>query len=283
MRAFVLLAALAACDSDSSSTLDAAGSGSDASATDDGMTPDTPVTAPLCQRPGLAFCEDFEALAAGAVSNATSTAWDIETSAGSLAIDSAHARGAKALKVSTTGNGRARLVKTGLALANNSAWGVMHAWVTAFPTAPDYAHYSLVELAGTGNPSAIRPIGGQYIPTFGPNNPAGAFWGVGSDAGPTGDWTNWKYTAPSVGGQWLCLEFRMDNATSGIDVYIDGVAKPEMSVTRTNHGGTNVDFVFPTFDRVWFGWWLYQANPTPNTYDVWLDDLALGPDRIGCD
>jgi hypothetical protein len=236
-------------------------------------------TQALCNRSGIFFCEDFEALPLGP---ATSTAWTTEAAGGQLTIDATHARGQHALKLTTAGNGRARLQKAGLAPPNNSLWGTMHVWVTAFPTAPDYAHYTLVELAGTGNTSLIRPIGGQYIPASG-NTPAGAFWGVGSDGGATGDWTNWKRTAPSQSGKWLCLEFRLDATNDAIDIYIDSVAKPELSVARTNHGGNQVDFVFPTFDRIWFGWWLYQTNPTPNAYELWLDDLALGSARLGCD
>lgn len=283
MRFVVALALLAACDDGGTAGTDAAPVDTDAITLDDATAIDEPALVPLCQRSGLVFCEDFDALPVGPATNATSSAWDVESANGSLAIDATHARGANALKVSTTGNGRARLTKNGLALASNSTWGVMHAWVTAFPTAPDYAHYTMVELAGAGTTTLLRPIGGQYAPASGGAQPAGAFWGVGSDGGPTGDWTNWRRTAPSVAGQWLCIEIHLDDATSGIDVYIDGVAKPEMSVTRTMHGGTNVDFVFPTIERIWFGWWLYQANPTPNTYDIWLDDLALAPDRIGCD
>ena len=277
MRIVGVLIAVAACGSETGSTIDAATSGDDATSADASEQGDAALA--LCARSGLVFCEDFEALPLGP---ATSTAWTTESASGQLAIDATHARGLHALKVSTTGNGRARLQKM-LALPSNSAWGTMHAWVSGFPTAPDYAHYTLVELAGTGNTSLVRPIGGQYAPAAGSNNPAGAFWGVGSDAGATGDWTNWKRSAPSMGGKWQCLEFHLDATNDAIDIYIDGVAHPELSVTRTSHGGNQVDFVFPTFNKIWFGWWLYQTNPTPNAYEVWLDDLALGTTRLTCE
>jgi hypothetical protein len=251
----------------------------DASDVDATIDAASDATLALCQRGGLLFCEDFEALPLGAATNASSAAWDVEAASGQIAIDGAHARGQHALKLTTTGNGRARLTVANLAPPSNSLFGVAHAWVTAFPTAPDYAHFTMVELAGTGNTTLLRPIGGQYIP----GSPAGSFWGVGSDGGPTGDWTNWKRAAPATGGAWLCFEWRIADATSEIEVWIDGVAHPELSVSKTNHGGTQVDLVFPAIDHVWFGWWLYQANPTPGTYDVWLDDLALGSQRLGCE
>ena len=276
MRLAGILMIVAACGSEApTSTSDA----SPGDALNDTPAPPLDASLALCERSGLLFCEDFEALPIG---QATSTAWTTEQAMGALAIDATHARGQHALKVTTNGNGRARLIKTGLALPGNSAWVTAHVWVTAFPTAPDYAHYTLIELSGTGNTSLIRPIGGQYAPASG-SNAAGDFWGVGSDGGATGDWCNWRRTAPSVGGKWACMEFHLDATNDAIDVYIDGVAKPELSVTRTSHGGNAVDFRFPTFDRIWFGWWLYQLNPTPNNYEAWFDDIALAPTRLGCD
>lgn len=252
--------------------------GTPADAANDGRTsgdaaPDA--TAALCARSGLVFCEDFEALPLGA---ATSTKWTTEAAAGTLTIDATHARGQHALKIATTGNGRGRLQVTGLAPAGNSLYGVAHVWVTGFPTAPDYAHFTMVELAGAGGGTLLRPIGGQYAP----GSPAGSFWGVGSDGGPTGDWTNWRRSAPSEGGKWVCMEFQLAATDATISVWIDGVAHPELTVSRASHGGNAVDLVFPTIDRAWFGWWLYQANPTPAGFEVWLDDLALASTRLGC-
>jgi len=232
-------------------------------------------TTPLCARGGMLFCEDFEALPLGA---ATSTKWTTESASGALTIDATHALGQRALKIATTANGRGRLRVANLAPPGNSLYGVMHAWVSGFPTAPDYAHFTMVELAGTGNTTLLRPLGGQYAP----GNPAGSFWGVGSDGGPTGDWTNWKRTATTAAGKWVCMEFQLDAATSTIKVWIDGAEHTELTVSRTMHGGNAVDLVFPAINAAWFGWWLYQANPTPGTYDVWLDDLALSATRLGC-
>src|ERR1041384_1816603 len=46
--------------------------------------------------------------------------------------------------------------------------------------------------------------------------------------------------------------------------FLQGSTPPrqaDLTVSITMHGGTQVDFVFPTFNRVWFGWWLYQTGP----------------------
>jgi hypothetical protein len=219
------------------------------------------------------FCEDFEAYPAGPA--AAANGWTPVTMNGTLAIDSTHAQGKSALRVRTQGNGKAYIQLSPFSPPQNSFYGRMRLWITAFPSAPDYAHYTLVEATGT-EPGVIRPIGGQFIPG------KGALWGAGSDAGPTGDWTNWKETAPGETGKWLCIEWQLAKADNQIQVWIDGQAKPELTVNTKMHGGTAVDFVFPTFNSIWFGWWLYQSGSTPPEFDLWIDDIALATERLGC-
>ena len=218
------------------------------------------------------FCEDFEMpLLAAAKANG----FNPVTNMGTLTADAVHARGTQALHVHTEGNGKAYIQVAPFAPPQNSFFGRMYVWATAFPTAPDYAHFTLVEAAGSPA-GVIRPIGGQYIPG------KGDLWGTGSDVGPTGDWTNWKESAPAQAGKWLCMEWEMTASNNAINVWIDGTAKPELSVSTKMHGGSNVDFVFPTFNNIWFGWWLYQSGSTPAQFDLWLDDIALSTKRVGC-
>ncbi len=253
------------------------GGGVDASTTleVDAAEDDAAVGPVTCADATLLFCEDFESLVPGAASSAS---WTTETSGGSLTIDAVHARGTQALHVHTTGSGRARLQVPSFAPPDNSFFGRMHVWVTAFPTAPDYAHFTLVEAAGA-TPGYIRPIGGQFIPA-----PAAgrSLWGTGSDGGATGDWTNWQVSAPAEDGRWICLEWQLAAADNEIHVWIDGVAHPELDASTQMHGGSDADFVFPSFTSLWFGWWLYQGGTTPAEFDLWLDDLAVSSSRIGC-
>ncbi|MDX2766538.1 hypothetical protein PV386_50940, partial [Streptomyces europaeiscabiei] len=122
----------------------------------------------------------------------------------------------------------------------------------------------------------VRPLGGQYAPTD-----KGNFWGVGSDLGPTGDWTNWKTSAPAVAAKWQCVEFHLDATDNRVTVYLDGVAQPDLTVSTKSHGGTADDFVFPTFDKLKLGWQLYQSGPTPSSYDMRMDDIAVSARRVG--
>ncbi|MGW3348802.1 hypothetical protein ACWDA3_36370 [Nonomuraea rubra] len=227
-----------------------------------------------CAKADLLFCEDFQSMPVG---GASSLRWGIDTEHGTLTVERGR-RGQKVLRVHTEGNGRAFLKVDDFAAPGNSFYGRVRLRVAAFPSAPDWAHYTLVEATGDG-PEIVRPLGGQYAP---PPHGGAAYWGVGADGGPTGDWTNWRTTAPSVAGTWTCVEWRMDAADNRISLWFDGVAKPELTVSTREHGGNPVDFVFPRFDTVKLGWQLYQANPTPAGYDVWMDDLALSSRRVGC-
>lgn len=231
-----------------------------------------------CATSTLLFCEDFESVPLGPASSAK---WTPETQSGSLTIDATHARGTRALHVHTDGNGRAMIRLAPFAPPENSLHGRARIWVTAFPTAPDYAHFTMVEASGNGG-GVIRPIGGQYIPVSANAGAGRSLWGVGSDGGPTGDWTRWQTAAPAEAGRWLCVEWQLRAVDDTVNVWIDGVARPELTVSKTDHGGASTDFVFPTFTQIWFGWWLYQGGPTPAAFDVWFDDIALGTSRLGC-
>lgn len=260
---------------------------SDASAppVDGGGTTDATTTAEAgvdaaapktCANGNYLFCEDFDALATGP---AQSSRWTNDVASGSLTVDATKAHAGKALKVHTDGNGRALMRVSGISPPGNSFYGRMYAWVTAFPSAPNYAHYTLVEAAGTGNSTLIRPVGGQYIMERGQKK----MWGIGSDGGPTGDWTRWKESAVAEPQKWLCLEWQLDATDNTVRFWVDGVAKPEMTVSTKNHDGNQAqDFVFPKVDRIFFGWWLYQGGSSPASFDTWLDDIALSTTRIGC-
>jgi hypothetical protein len=237
---------------------------------------DRPAQHPLadCQPgPTVLFCEDFDELPPG---EAASPDWGVEAEQGTLTV--AAGRQGQVLDVHTDGNGYAFLEVEDFAAPDNSFFGRMWMRVDAYPTAPDWAHFTMVEATGTGDGTMVRPIGGQYVPDVG-----APLLGVGADGGPTGDWTNWQESAPAEAGQWTCVEWEQDAGDNRVSVWIDGQPNPDLTVSTTQHGGNDVDFVFPEFDTVRVGWQLYQADPTPASYDLRFDDVALATERIGCD
>lgn len=232
-------------------------------------------------RGNLLFCEDFEGMPRGAT---TGRGWGVDAQNGTLRVerDTAHGRDhrpGQVLHVHTEGNGHAFVQVGGLAAPGNSFYGRMRVRIDALPSAPDWAHFTLVEATGVGDGSVVRPIGGQYVPTVGGGTD---LWGVGSDGGPTGDWTSWQETSPAAAGRWTCMEWRLDASDNQVSVWIDGRAHPDLTVDTGDHGGNPVDFVLPRIDTVRIGWQLYQSGPTPSSYDLHLDDLALSTHRLGC-
>jgi hypothetical protein len=221
----------------------------------------------------LLFCEDFERLPPGGPSTLN---WGVDTRNGTLTVERA-GRHNQVLHVHTVDNGRAFLRVDDFAAPGNRFYGRMRLRVDAFPTAPDWAHFTLVEATGAGSPEVVRPIGGQYAPTV-----PGVFWGVGADGGPTGDWTNWRESAPAVEDRWQCFEWTLDPADNRVAVWIDGTANPELTASTTEHGGNDVPFVLPAVNTVKIGWQLYQAGTTPGQFDIWIDDIALSSRRLGC-
>jgi hypothetical protein len=222
---------------------------------------------------GTLFCEDFERLPTG---GASSMAWGIDTRNGTLTVERGR-HGDKALHVRTRDNGRAFLTVNDLAVPGDRLYGRMRVRVDAFPTAPDWAHFTLVEATGTGSAEVVRPVGGQWVP------PAGrALWGIGADGGPTGDWTAWQESAPAQAGRWQCVEWLLDRDGNRVLVWLGDPDAPTLSASEQDHGGADVPFLLPAVTTVKVGWQLYQGGTMPAGFDVWIDDIALAPDRLGC-
>ncbi|MCA9630474.1 MAG: hypothetical protein KC766_22540, partial [Myxococcales bacterium] len=127
--------------------------------------------APRCADLDVDLCDDFEA------STLDSSTW---TPRGTVTLDSTlAARGSQSAHFHAEGNGFAYISQSKTFPATNNAfWGRMFFYIEALPVTPDYAHFTLIEGTGSGDTSRVR-VGGQYRK-----------FGVGSDGGPTGDWTN---------------------------------------------------------------------------------------------
>lgn len=223
------------------------------------------------------FDENFDDLAVGPPVSTTFTT-DVSEGTGTLEVleDGAN----KFLRITTQGNGRGFINVAGLTPPGNSFFGRARVRVVEYPIAPNFAHWILVEATGANaGDGLIRPLGGQFF-----DEQKGNFFGVGSDLGPTGDWTKFRQSAPAVNGAWQCLEFQMNNTDSSIAVSIDGVENPDLTVSKNAHGGPDqtVDFIFPQFKNVKFGWQLFQGGSVPDTFTVDMDDLALSTTRIAC-
>jgi len=214
-----------------------------------------------CATAGVALCEDFE--------NGLDTAIWTTTKSGdaTIEVDAAHpARGSKALHIKTAGSGYAYITeKKSFPATNNILYGRMFVYL-GDPFSTD-GHFTLAEGAGTGDPAKIR-FGGQY-----------KAFGVGTDGGGSGDWTD-KDDQPIAAQTFICTEFQFKADSSEFHVWIDDAERPLLNSGVTQH----VNFTMPTFNSLWFGYWLYAGSIPGETeaQELWIDEIAVDFKPIGC-
>jgi hypothetical protein len=220
----------------------------------------------------LDFCEDFEA------DSLNTERWRIRTSGENPVVETVRAaRGTRSVHFHTEDNGLALIYTTEpFPAANNRYFGRLFAWFESMPTAPEWAHWSIAASATDADESEIR-VGGQY------DNTINRF-GVGTDHGPTGDWTILDEDPgdPVPVGTWVCVEWLHDGQNDVTDLWWNGVPRPSLHTTATAHGGMTGEYVMPDIDSMFVGFWLYQPETVPDHFDVWIDEVAIDAERIGC-
>jgi hypothetical protein len=224
----------------------------------------------------FALCEDFES------GSLDSDRWDQR---GTVDIDdSQSARGSYSAHFHTVDNGIAYITQTeAFPAPNNTYYARIFVRFDAMPTAPDWAHWTVAgaqDATVTDDAPEIR-IGGQYHPDQDVN-----LFGVGTDRGPTGDWTNLDdddgpQEVPVQ--EWVCLEWMFDGENNQTKFWWDGVEHPSLATSETMHGGSDDPFILPDFGSSWFGWWLYQPDTNPPEFDVWIDEIVVDYARVGCE
>ncbi|HEY7371089.1 MAG TPA: hypothetical protein VIF57_02850 [Polyangia bacterium] len=208
----------------------------------------------------LPLCESFE--------NGLDTNLWKTTKAGdaTITVDDVHAaRGTKALHVTTAAGGGSNFayikeMKT-FPATNNVLYGRMFVWFEDALTTD--GHFSLAEGAGTGTPAVIR-FGGQF-----------KAFGVGTDGGDSGDWTDSDRTKLVPTQTWICAEFEFDGPNNTFHVWWDDMERPMLTSGASKHAM----FTMPAFTSLWFGWWMYNiAEPQ----EIWIDEIAVDYKPIGC-
>ena len=68
-----------------------------------------------------------------------------------------------------------------------------------------------------------------------------------------------------------------------MDLWLDGTQLNDLTLDAQGEGCIAHDlgdqWIFPRFDALWLGWEHYQMM---GPIDVWIDDVAIGPVRLGC-
>jgi hypothetical protein len=212
-----------------------------------------------CATAGVQLCEDFE-------NGLDAAVWTTrKVGDATVTVDDVHAaRGTKALHIKTAAGGSGNFgyisEKKSFPATNNILYGRMFVWFEDALTTD--GHFTLAEGAGTGTPAVIR-FGGQN-----------KFFGVGTDSGSSGDWTD-KDNKLIPAQTWICAEFEFKGDTHEFHVWWDDGERTALHSGPSNHSG----FTMPQFNSLWFGWWMYNmAEPQ----ELWIDEIAVDFKPIGC-
>ncbi|HVR64888.1 MAG TPA: hypothetical protein VMU50_23485 [Polyangia bacterium] len=232
---------------------------------------------------GALLCEGFESYAAPAD---LAAAWKTTTSAGAtMTVDGTKAfGGGRALHIrAAAGTPSAVIIKDGAPLfpiAGNVMWGRVMMWLTATPGG-NY-HWNSIQSAGTipgSNLWGKYGWGGQYGKVLAGytvrNDPAGAAIVDCS-----------KPSAMAFPDQrWVCVQWQFDSTKNEMHLWFDGALLTDVDVVGTgtrcvNNGDLGKPWAGPAFANLTLGWQQYQGSN--GALELWLDDVAVGTQRVGC-
>jgi hypothetical protein len=242
------------------------------------------------------LCDDFESYAAGGPPGG---AWTTTQNGGTVAIDTTRARsGKQSVKITAAASTGFRSVMIALQeqnllpVAGNVIYGRMMFWLDSAPT--ESVHWTFIDGQGLvpgQTYHAVYRYGGQL-----PVDTDATF--VGSELLANYD-TPDSYSTPAVGpstdcwlhsnsrvvpvGAWTCAEWGFDGPNNTMHFWMNGTADTDLTMDGTGQGCVNQPTTYtwlaPSFSRVDLGWESYQAD---DARDFWIDDVAIGTQRIGC-
>ena len=217
-------------------------------------------------RPGMVFCDDFEADAPGA----PPAPWTTESAAGEVTVDGTNPAesGSKSVHVQPTSND----YDTFLALHGVTALPVSGGKLylrffirLAQPMTAQHNTFVRADLyaaPGNGNNLLFSEDNQMIVESIGVDSQGAmsnnGYYSDGNMIGPH-----------FVQGQWACVEILLDHTTPAIDVWVDSVEVPDLHSTA---------WKIDAYDYLRFGFEKY-AGPVS---DLWYDDIAFGTQPIGC-
>jgi hypothetical protein len=242
---------------------------------------------------GALFCDDFER----GLDVTPPSGWATDLKGGALVLDdSQHYSGAKSVKISTQAGAGSKRALLRLAASDvfpapgNAFYGRMMFRLEAAPTAS--VHWTLLQAGGLvsgENYHALYRYGGQQ-PVLENGAFVGSQWMANyetpdsySGNGPSSDCYQHASGKVIPVGQWSCVEWQFDGPNNALSLWVDGEPLSELDVRGTGQGcvaqPATFEWTAPQFDHLDVGWESYQ---TDEARTLWLDDIVLDSERIGC-
>ncbi|MEA2699497.1 MAG: hypothetical protein QOI66_3768 [Myxococcales bacterium] len=232
--------------------------------------------------PGTLLCDDFESYGTPAELMA---AWKPSATAATLTVDATKAwKGTRSLHIkAAAGTPSAVIVRDGAPLfpiAGNVMFGRVMLWLTATPGG-NY-HWNSIQAAGTIPGSMLwgkYGWGGQFGKVL-----AGYTVRTTPAGSATTDCS--KPSAMAIPAQrWVCVEWEFDGNKNEMHLWFDGALLADADIVGmgnrcVNQGDLGKPWAGPIFSNQTLGWQQYQASS--GALELWMDDLAVGKDRLGC-
>ncbi|HET6282443.1 MAG TPA: hypothetical protein VFH73_15880 [Polyangia bacterium] len=234
------------------------GAGGSQPAADGGGSDAPPLSSPGCTGSKATFCEDFDKQIAGGKPTGTFTVM------GSVVVDSTRAFSGKQsayIHLNNPGSDTtAQLRFTGAPLFPALAadlFGRAMVYMNAVPgccSTSNGIHWDLTTAKAGGTEYTLGSMYGNFMPVYQP----------GDDSVDTK--TKWPEK------KWVCIQWEFKGTANYLDVKVDGVrAMPGIPVTKWKPA---------MWSYLDFGWINFQPSSIP--VDMWIDDLAFGPQEIAC-
>jgi hypothetical protein len=247
---------------------------SDAPAAGDATAPGGP--SPPCR---FALCEGFETYQDGDLPDPA--LWAQKTT--KATVDSVRAaRGTKALHIPPLIHDSVYIRETRTFPALGKAfYGRVFLWVEKQPLEKpaNLYHWTMIESSEMPDDSGKQVRLGGHIEASLPGNWLRFNYETHAPAMPheTGLSDKTAIVAPRI---WNCIEFYFNMDTQEARIWLNGTERPMLHWLNSMPGKPL--FHFPTeIKSLSFGWTEYQPPQTP--WEVWLDEIAVDSQRIGCD
>jgi hypothetical protein len=220
---------------------------------------------PCSARPGLLFCESFEAVANGALPDDPRWTTTI-IGEGTLGVDASIGHtGEKSLLVHGLSFQTLLTFHDATILPPASGRLFVRAFVRlAEPMTGGHNTFIIADTAaapGQGNAARVGEMAEMLMMTV-----------TGDTHGALSNDNHYTDGLPGVvfpPGEFTCLELLFDSAAQEINTWVEGVEVPDLHRT---------DWPVDAYDALRFGFEQY-AGPVS---DIWYDDIAIGTEPIGC-